>query len=71
MVKVPILWGFWDFRGFCGGENVVRLWWNAWWMWCFDIHFFWCRKIRQTFEVYFVVGFEDDRAANQEFARMR
>jgi hypothetical protein len=29
-VKGWILLGFWDFSGFCGGENVVRLWWIAW-----------------------------------------
>src|SRR5436309_541655 len=27
--------GFCDFQVFCGGKNVVSLWWNAWWMWCF------------------------------------
>src|ERR1700743_235955 len=52
--KGRILWGFVGFRRFCGGENVVRSWWNAWKMWCFDSHFFWCLKIRQVFEVYFL-----------------
>jgi hypothetical protein len=26
-------------KAFCGGENVVRAWWIAWWIWCFDRHF--------------------------------
>jgi len=33
-VKGGFCWGFCDFVVFCGGEIVVSLWWNAWFLWC-------------------------------------
>jgi hypothetical protein len=42
--KYPIMGGFCVFGVFCCGENVVKLWWNAWLTWCFSSHFFGAEK---------------------------